>query len=212
MSKQKNTLARSKKNERFKIHKTLGNENTEKEPTLEVFRISQDEKAGVLFTQKHQRVEAHYCSETEISSYVVCNADFEDDSCVLCDIGKRKIVLLLFPIYSFDSGAIEVLSVTNSLRPDALLPQIQNVLDSDKMRVTFFSRDNHKFNISVNKLSKEKRKMIGETIRTFTKSWESKEIDLSTVYKRLTNKTLSKCSEITQKLALKGLVASTDGK
>jgi hypothetical protein len=192
---------------KFKIHENIGNNNVEKDPTLELFRIGQDEKAGVIFTTKHQTIETHYCSEIEIASYIVCNEGPSGNDCILCDIGKRKVNMLLFPIYSYDSGKIEVLSVTNSLRPYALLPQIQNVLDANKMRVIFLSRDNNKYAISVNKLSKERRKIIGETIKLFTKSWESQEIDLSSVYKRFKNSTLAKCHEIYQKLELKGIVA-----
>ena len=142
MSKQKNKLAKSKKNERFKIHKTLGNEKTEKSLLSKYLELARMKKQESFLRRRHQRIVGHYCSETEI--IIVCGHAteiFEDDSCVLCDIGKRKISPSPFSNLFVRFCAIEVLSCqTNSLRPDALLPQIQNCWILTKCDDILFSR------------------------------------------------------------------------
>ena len=49
------------------------------ESLLEVVRLGNDETAIIPFTADSEAVDLHYCSETEINSYVVCN----DPDCVL---------------------------------------------------------------------------------------------------------------------------------
>ena len=113
------------------------------ESTLEVVRLGNDETAIIPFTADSEGIDLHYCSETEINSYVVCNGP----DCVLCKIGRRKEERLLLPVYLPASGCVGILPVSRSLRPYALLPQISNVLKSDTPMVMFVIREAGKYMI-----------------------------------------------------------------
>lgn len=207
MSKRRKKDSKESKRPRFQILDDFDEEANEggASSQLEIFRISQDEKPGVIFTRQHQIVQVHYCNDPEVKGYVVCNNGEGSDNCVLCQIGRQKQKKLLFPIVSLETEDVEVLAVSNSLRPNALLPQIQNVLESGKKCVTFFSREGYKYTLSVNDLEKEHRRRIASVIKLFRKAWKAQEIDLSAVYQRINNSTLANCMEIRKMLDLKGI-------
>jgi hypothetical protein len=56
------------------------------ESTLEVVRLGNDETAIIPFTADSEGIDLHYCSETEINSYVVCNGPF----CFIFKFGRIK--------------------------------------------------------------------------------------------------------------------------
>ena len=212
MSKKRRKETKDSKKPKFEIHDDIDAEINEggSSSQLEIFRISQDEKPGVLFTRQHQIVQVHYCREPEMKGYVVCNIEEGSEDCVLCQIGRQRQKKLLFPIVSLETEDVEVLAVSNSLRPFALLPQIQNVLESEKKRVTFFSHENYKYTISTKSLKKEHRRRIASAIKSFEEAWKAREIDLSAVYQRISNSTLANCTEIRKMLDLKGIDAIGD--
>jgi hypothetical protein len=207
MSKKRRKETKESRKPKFEIHDDFDAESFEGEssPQLGLFRIVQDEKAGVLFTREHQIVQVHYCNDPEIKGYVICNNGEGSDNCVLCQIGKTKQKKLLFPIVSLETENVEVLAVSSSLRPFSLLPQIQNVLESGEKCATFFSQENYKYTLTTNGLNKERRRRIASVIKSFKKLWKSREIDLSTVYQRISNSTLANCVDIRNMLDLKGI-------
>ena len=169
------------------------------ESLLEVVRLGKDETAIIPFTADSEAVDLHYCPETEISSYLICNGP----DCVLCRIGRRQDKRLLLPVYLPAAGCVGILPVSRSLRPFALLPQISNVLKAKKPMVMFVNREVAKFTVSTDELQKD---VDGgeETIRCFLDDYEAGNHDLSAVYQQIDNEQLAGVEEIGRMMALKG--------
>lgn len=170
------------------------------ESLLEVVRLGPDETAIIPFTADSEAVDLHYCSETEINSYVVCNGP----DCVLCRIGRKRDQRLLLPVYLPAAGRVGVLPVSRSLRPFALLPQITNVLKADKPMVMFVIREVAKYTVSTAELQKDVDG--GETvIGRFMDEHESGLHSLAAVYPRIDNEQLASVEEIARMMSLKGV-------
>ena len=170
------------------------------ESTLEVVRLGNDETAIIPFTADSEGIDLHYCSETEINSYVVCNGP----DCVLCKIGRRKEERLLLPVYLPASGCVGILPVSRSLRPYALLPQISNVLKSDTPMVMFVIREVGKYMISTKSLEKD---MDGGEfqIKDFLEDYAAGNINLIDLYPKIDNEQLLGVDGIQKMAALKGI-------
>ena len=170
------------------------------ESTLEVVRLGNDETAIIPFTADSEGIDLHYCSETEINSYVVCNGP----DCVLCKIGRRKEERLLLPVYLPASGCVGILPVSRSLRPYALLPQISNVLKSDTPMVMFVIREVGKYMISTKSLEKD---MDGGEfqIKEFLEDYAAGNINLIDLYPKIDNEQLLGVDGIQKMAALKGI-------
>lgn len=170
------------------------------ESLLEVVRLGSDETAIIPFTADSEAVDLHYCSETEINSYVVCNGP----DCVLCRIGRKRDQRLLLPVYLPAAGCVGILPVSRSLRPFALLPQISNVLKAGKPMVMFVTREGAKYTVSTAELQKDVDG--GETaIRRFLDDYEGGLHVLAAVYPRIDNEQLASVEEITRMMSLKGV-------
>ena len=76
--------------------------NESMEQTHDLVRLGYDEIAIIPFTAEGQKVDIHYCPETEINSYVVCNGP----DCVLCRIGRKRDQRMLLPVYVPAAGCV----------------------------------------------------------------------------------------------------------
>jgi hypothetical protein len=170
------------------------------ESVLEVVRLSSDETAIILFTGDSEAVDLHYCPESEISGYVVCNGP----DCVLCRIGRKLEQRLLLPVYLPAAGYVGILPVSRSLRPFALLPQISNVLKAGKPMVMFVTREGAKYTVSTAELWKD---VDGgeEAIKHFVDDSEAGLHRLADVYPRIDNEQLASVEEIARMMSLKGV-------
>jgi len=174
-------------------------------PTLDVVRLGHDETPILPFMSDSEKADLHYCSETEISSYVVCNGQ----DCVLCRIGRKQDKRLLLPVYLPASGCVGILPVSPSLRPFALLPQILNVLKVGKPMVMFVTRDGAKYKVSTNELQKDVD--CGEAaIKRFLDDYGAGLHDLSAVYPKINNEQLANVEKIDRMMALKGVRRDAD--
>jgi len=170
------------------------------ESLLEVVRLGSDETAIIPFTADSESVDLHYCSETEINGYVICNGS----DCLLCRIGRKRDQRLLLPVYLPAAGCIGILPISRSLRPFALLPQISNVLKAEKPMVMFVTREGAKYTISTAELQKDVDG--GEAaIKRFLDDDQAGVLDLTTVYPRVDNEQLANVEEIGRMMALKGV-------
>jgi len=170
------------------------------EPLLEIVRLGPDETAIITFTADSEAVDLHYCPETELNGYVICNGP----DCVLCRTGRKRDQKLLLPVYLPAAGCIGILPVSRSLRPFALLPQIFNVLKAEKPLVMFVTRDGAKFSVSTAELQTDVDG--GEaTIKRFLDEYTAGNHALAAVYPRIDNEQLAAVEEIARMLALKGV-------
>ena len=174
---------------------------------LELVRLGSNETAIILFTADSEAVDLHYCSETEINSYVICNGP----DCVLCRIGRKRDPRLLLPVYLPAAGCVGILPVSRSLRPFALLPQISNVLKAGKPMVIFVTREGAKFTVSTAELQKDVDG--GETvIRRFLDDYEAGHHTLAAVYPSIDNEQLAEVAEISRMMSLKGISINASDK
>ena len=166
-----------------------------------MIRLGSDETAIIPFTSGSEGIDLHYCSETEINGYVVCNGP----DCVLCRIGRRRDPRLLLPVYQPAAGCVGILPVSRSLRPFALLPQISNVLRAGKPMVMFVTREKAKYNVSTVELQED---VDGgeKVIRSFLEDYADGNLNLTSVYPTIDNEQLSNVEEIGRMMKLKGIV------
>ena len=170
------------------------------ESLIELIRLGSDETAIIPFTADSEKVDLHYCPETEINGYMVCNGP----DCILCRIGRKRDQRLLLPVYLPAAGCVGILPVSRSLRPYALLPQISNVLKAEKPMVMFVTREVAKYTVSTVELQKDVDG--GEVvIKRFLDDYEADLHDFSTVYPRIDNEQLASVEAIGQMMALKGI-------
>jgi hypothetical protein len=174
---------------------------------LEVVRIGNDETAIIPFTAESEAVYIHYCPDSEINSYVLCNGP----GCVLCRIGRKRDERLLLPVYLPAAGCVGILPVSKSLRPSALLPQISNVLKAEKPTVMFVTREGAKFTVSTSELLNDVDG--GESvIKRFLEENNAGNHDLPAVYQKIDNEQLAGIDEIGRMMALKGITCDAGSK
>jgi hypothetical protein len=170
------------------------------ESHLEVIKLGVDETAILPFTASGESVDIHYCHETEINSYVVCNGP----DCLLCRIGRRKDPRILLPVYLPAAGCIAILSVSSAKRPFGLLPQVLDVLKAGKPMVMFVTRNGAKYTVSTVDLQKDLDGGEAE-IKRFNDDYEAGLHDLTAVYPKIDNEYLANVSEISRMMSLKGI-------
>jgi hypothetical protein len=170
------------------------------ECNLELIKLGSDETAILPFTASGESVDIHYCHETEINSYIVCNGP----DCLLCRIGRKKDPRILLPVYLPTAGCIAILSVNPATRPFGLLPQVLNVLKAGKPMVMFVTRNGSKYTVSTVDLQND---VDGgdAAIKQFCDDYEAGLHDLTAVYPRIDNEELANIGEIGRMMALKGI-------
>ena len=167
---------------------------------LELVRLGQDETALIFFTSDVEQVTLHYCEEVDIGGYIHCAGD----DCTLCRIGRKRDERVLLPAYSPTARQVQLLPVSRSLRPQALLPQLAEVLKSKDPQVCFIRREGFRFFVSISPLPAD-IDAGAAAIEEFLAQSKSGTISLAGVYPTLANEQLREVPEIARRLKLKGL-------
>jgi hypothetical protein len=169
------------------------------ERPLEVVRLESSETIVVPFTADHETVHLHYCKESEIGGYVLCNGD----DCVLCEIGRERVERRLLPVYLPVTACVAVLPISPSCRPGALRPQILPILGSAK-RVALLIRK-----LSDNKYVVTTRNLTAglddgaKLIKDFSRRWDAEEVSLASTYAKWSNSDLEAIDPIAKALSFK---------
>ena len=171
---------------------------------LELVRLDRNRQLVIPFTTDGEHCVLHFCEELETKGYVQCNGD----DCVLCKTGYHQEKRILLPVYDPISQCIKVLPVSTSMRPQALLPQLRYILkanESDKPKIVSIVRNGGEYSVTSRVLEKD---MDGgeEAITKFKENFDNGNVDLTTVYQRLSNKELSEKPKISRKLKIEGLL------
>ncbi len=156
-------------------------------PGLERVRLNENQTAILPFTKKGVRCSIHYCDALEVHDYILCLGR----DCLLCRTGKKSDERFLLPVFLPASHCVAVLPVSTSLRPNALLPQLGNILKAEKPTVAFVSRDGPKFSVSSSPLPDD-ADAGEEQIKRFLKDYEDGKIDLVSVFQHLENDQLKR--------------------
>ncbi len=93
--------------------------------SVPVIRIDESDRIFIFFTTSIARVGMHYVNAEEIRGYTQCHGE----SCLLCQIGRSKDTRDLVPAYDLVDREVGVLLVSPNLRPHALRPQLQPILE-----------------------------------------------------------------------------------
>jgi hypothetical protein len=168
---------------------------------LKYVALSDNETQAIMFTTKLAKATVHYCKESEIRGYALCSGS----DCLLCRIGVKQINMRLTPVYLPATEEIEVLHFTHNMKPGALYPQLLNVFANPLPQVLFLRKDEgNKFHLSVRPVPKGVD--FGEArISAFMADFESKKIELSSIYASYTNTQLGYVQGIRQILQIKGI-------
>jgi hypothetical protein len=168
---------------------------------FELVRFNGREVAVMPFTSTSALVKLHYNDEPEARGYVHCNGT----DCVLCRLGRPVEERALLPVYLPAQGTIGIIPISPSSRPGALRPQLLPLLRSGKRLVVFVKKPDQ-MNFTVG--SKEVDPTVyrcDRLIEDFQRKLEAGELDLTSVYPRLSNEALAKVPSIGTMLLLKGV-------
>ncbi|WP_318519199.1 hypothetical protein [Photobacterium leiognathi] len=95
---------------------------------LKGFKVGQNSSPVVFISYTLETVAVHYNDYEEFRGYTKCNGD----NCTLCRFGNKAAKRHLMPVYNPLSKTVEVLSMSDSRSPTALLPQLLNLVDFEQ--------------------------------------------------------------------------------
>ena len=189
-----------------KIHKktkkiqNYGNPNNDS-TGLETLGITESLSFLVLFTSMIIECLVHYLKGPELQGYHHCNGD----GCVLCKTGNKVKKRLLLPVYNIQTRRVEVIVMSDSLTPHALLPQLLNLFESEKnmtKRFVIISKgfDKYSFKVETKKLSKDNREDILEAIARIKEKMDDEGLDISSVIRKTSNAVLRQVESVSETL------------
>jgi hypothetical protein len=174
---------------------------------LSLIRIDANETLVVPFTTSMLRVKIHFLDTTAYRDYLHCGGD----GCLLCRLGRRPDVRDLLPVYDAVARAVGVLPISESMRPQALRPQLAPVLrqlkqakQGGRLLVTLRKLDKVRFELGTVELPKDADDGA-DKVRAFKSRLESGAVDLAAVYPRLTAEELAEIPEVARAMLLKGV-------
>jgi hypothetical protein len=168
---------------------------------LQAVRLDASEVILIPFTPEATQARLHYCDEPEIRGYMGCNGP----GCALCRAGRNVEERALLPIYQPATRSIAVLSISPNSRPGALRPQILPILRSGRRVALSISKpDRAMFRVSAIDLGPGMDDGA-RVIADFLPRWDAGEVDLASVYPRLSNRDLAAIPGIATTLAYKGI-------
>lgn len=168
-------------------------------PGLEVVRLTANEMAMVPFFTQCETIDVHYCEEVDIRGYVPC----AEEDCLLCQIGRDSEERLLMPVYLPISRSISVLSVSPSRRPEALQPQLEDIIAAGEPVALFVRKTpDNKFLVSTRPLTEN---MDGgeDAIRHFEEEYTVG--TLASIYPPRSREKLAKVTEIANEMEFRGI-------
>jgi hypothetical protein len=172
---------------------------------LSVIRLDGNERLLIPFTTTMGRVTLHYVEYPALRGYVHCSGA----DCLHCRLGRKQDVRDLLPIYDPVEKTVGVLPIGPNMRPQALRPQVAPILrrlrDEAVTPLIAIRRDDSVTFIVSELALPADADTGGVTIRAFVEKSEAGEIDLGSVYPRLSNEELASIPEVAMALQLKGI-------
>jgi len=169
----------------------------------ETVRFNQDQKAIVPFTSSSARIPLHYIDDEDCRGYVHCNGE---DDCIACKAGRKVVERILLPVYLPVEKQVGYLSISLSMKPDALLPKLLPYISksSPKDVVLFVMRDGYKHSVKANKLTDDTDR--GEDIvKRFIEARKQGLHNPADLFRRMSNEELLWLPNIREIARLKGL-------
>lgn len=172
---------------------------------LQLVRLDANERLLVLFATWMLRVLVHYLDTATYRGYVQCNGD----DCLLCRVGRKHDIRDLLPVFDVCEQAVTILAISPSLRQRALRPQIKPVLErvasGEPPFLTILSKTGMAdFSVSTADLPPTASNGAA-VIATFQTQVEANEIDLATVFNRLSNNVIAEIPDVAIFMGAKGI-------
>lgn len=168
---------------------------------FELIKIGSTEVAVNPFVSTCIPVTLHYCEENELGGWVICNGK----NCTLCDIGKKPEQRLLLPVFLPTEDKIGVLSIPKTKTPRSLLPQLAPALKQPGKNTVFLSREGSKYNVTTKPLAPGANGGA-KLMKAFIDEFDQGDIDLTSIFTKLTNDELLEVDAIHKMAELKGLL------
>jgi hypothetical protein len=194
-------MSEQQKSSLVQRHRELAGETSGQ--ALEVFRVDQQVRELVTFTDAFEEVQVHFVADPEVNAYVHCNAAEKKADCVLCTVENKKETRYLLPVYDPRTEAVAVLPISPSCRPNALLPQLVAALEKKQPQVVFLKRENAKYTLRAADLE-EGMEDGAAAVAAFSRQYDAGAVRLADVYTRLPNEHLSRIASVAKSLSYRG--------
>jgi hypothetical protein len=160
--------------------------------------LNQNEQPLIFFRTKGVGVNTHF----RPGQNIICNGD----GCILCVLGQRAQKKLLIPAYQPLFGAIGILSVNQSRHPQALLPQLANILKEDGgITLAFIAKvDSSQFTVKAEPLQDGEDFGV-DIINAFIEAVTAGQVNMSSIIPTVSNFDLAQAPDIAKMMALKGI-------
>jgi hypothetical protein len=163
---------------------------------------------GRVFTDDVVNVSLHYGESETLRGYFQCLGE----GCPFCLAGRKVSAFFLLPIYSVAADSIQILRLSESIDPLALLPQILAVLEDprveDKFQV-FHRLDKYHYSVE-SRTATDRRHLGASQINAFIEAVESGKIDLTNIFPRPSREDMLSVEAIRLHLELIGKI-KTEG-
>jgi hypothetical protein len=163
-------------------------------------KLSDEAAYCAFFSDTSVTTKIHYVSDIP-QGYVKCNGD----NCVVCKAKVKTEKRILFPVFSNGSGAVEVLSVSDTMQPGSLMPQLLPILQKqiatnlDKPPVVAIEKDGqYKFRATLMKPLPLTLYDLA-TIKRFIVDYKARKFALSDIFVSLSNAEILQRSQILQR-------------
>lgn len=175
--------------------------------TMRVIRLDANERLVIPFTTELTRVQVHYLDYASVRDFVHCVGA----GCLLCRLGRQVETRDLLPVYDAVDRAVGVLAVSPNVRPNALRPQLMPILqrlkNGSRLLVGLRKQDNTRFSVATYELP-EGADDGTDAILKFKEQFDGGQIDLGSVFTRLSNEDLAAVPEISTLMTMKGVKPS----
>lgn len=171
--------------------------------TLRLARLNANMQWFVPFTTTVARCRVHYLEYPSVRGYVRCNGP----GCVVCRIGRQCDERDLWPVYDALDGAVVVMAVSPSMRPQALRPRLLPVMHR-------IQKAAGPLVIGVRQVDREHAVVVNDlpvgaddgadAVRVFKAALDAGRIDLRSAYLTVPNEVLESVPEVRTALTLIG--------
>lgn len=166
---------------------------------LGLLPITTDPEPVILYTDAGLEIALHWWTATK--SYTFCNGP----NCIFDKLGRKNQLKFHLPVFRVLTGDIAILAISESMRPLALRPQIQNILSSGKRQGVFISRDGYDYNVDPFDITSD-MDSGEEVIKNFLAAHPDGDFDVSGLYRQVSNEEMADIPEIANLMKIKGIV------
>ncbi len=138
-------------------------------------------------------------------NYVTCNGT----GCAVCAAGYTAQKMILLPIYSPIDQEVQILAMSDAVKPNSLapklMPHIASVNGAAPQVLSVSKPDNFSFSVDVLNVDPAKLSGAASVIQGFQAQFAAGLIDITSIYRKLSNEQMREINSVGMKLSLLGL-------